>query len=77
MFKKASARLEGHDFDVLRSLSLSRFRPRVIVIEIHDFMIESAGTSPVVVYLRENRYSLVGFAVNGFFVDQDSPSTRR
>lgn len=60
--------VEGHDFQVLKSLDLSKYRPRIIVVEMHDF--SDIDASPIYQYLTESGYLLKYFAVlNGYFID--------
>ena len=60
--------VEGHDLQVLRSLDLSRYRPRIIVIEVHD--LGALNDTEIYAYLTENGYSLKFMAVlNAYFVD--------
>jgi len=59
--------VEGHDLQVLKSLDLAKYRPKIIVVEMHDF--EGIVDSPIYKYLTVNGYSLVFFAVlNAYFV---------
>jgi FkbM family methyltransferase len=64
--------VEGHDFNVLRSLDFSRYRPKMIVIEMHNFQMKSYSTDVIYKYLTERGYVFIGYAVwNGYFADQD------
>ncbi|MFC5413005.1 FkbM family methyltransferase [Larkinella bovis] len=64
--------VEGHDFNVLRSLDLSRYRPRLIVIEMHNFQMKSYSNDVIYQYLTSHGYVFIGYAVwNGYFADQD------
>lgn len=63
--------VEGHDFHVLKSLDLSKYRPKIIVIEMHEF--SSITESEIYKYLISNQYKLKFFAVlNAYFVDDRS-----
>jgi FkbM family methyltransferase len=60
--------VEGHDFQVLKSLDLDRYRPRIIVIEMHEF--DHIAESEIFTYLTQNGFQLKFFAVlNAYFVD--------
>lgn len=63
--------VEGHDFQVLKSLDLKKYRPKIVVIEMHEF--EGITESEIYQYLTTNGYSLRFFAVlNAYFVDSIS-----
>jgi hypothetical protein len=60
--------VEGHDFRVLKSLDIAKYRPKIIVIEMHDFA--GIRDSEIYRYLAANGYVLKFFAVmNTYFVD--------
>lgn len=60
--------VEGHEFEVLRSLNFEKYRPVFILIEMHHFNIKMAASHKVVEYLDERGYDLVGFVTfNGYF----------
>ena len=50
--------VEGYDMEVLRSNDWERFRPKVIVIEDHQFSFEEPEKSGVYVFLNEEGYTL-------------------
>ncbi|MBK7708118.1 MAG: FkbM family methyltransferase [Acidobacteria bacterium] len=61
--------VEGHDFQVLSGLDLDRYRPKLIVVEMHEF--RGIENSKIYQYLLSNEYSLKFFAVlNAYFVDE-------
>ncbi|MBK7872675.1 MAG: FkbM family methyltransferase [Saprospiraceae bacterium] len=63
--------VEGHDFKVLKSINLSKYRPSLIIIEMHDFNIEEYNKHEIFRYLNEHHYKMIGFVtMNGFFVDE-------
>ena len=69
-FDLLSIDCEGHDGEVLRSLDLDAFRPRVIAIEMHDYDLENPQGNPIRTYLVERGYRLRAYAtVNGYYVD--------
>lgn len=68
IFDFLSIDVEGHGYEVLASLDLGRYRPRVVVIEMHGFTCASAADDRVVRLMREAGYSLVGhLATNSYF----------
>jgi FkbM family methyltransferase len=65
--------VEGHDLKVLKSLDLSRYRPKIVVIEMHDY--EGIERSEIYKYLTERGYALKYFAfLDAYFVDAGKPS---
>jgi FkbM family methyltransferase len=69
-FDLLSIDVEGHDFEVLSSLDLDVYRPKLIVIEMHDFPLREPHHSKTWSHLAANGYELIGYAVmNGYFRD--------
>lgn len=67
-FELLSIDVEGHDLEVLNSLDLGRYRPQLIVIEMHGFDVTCPAGNPVYDYLAERGYKLGSYALmNGFF----------
>jgi FkbM family methyltransferase len=65
--------VEGNDFNVLKSLDFTKYRPKLIVVELHKFDLSTIAQNEVYQYLTERNYSLVSFAtMNGYFVDKNS-----
>ena len=61
--------VEGHDMNVLRSLDLTIFRPKLIVIEIEDFDFANPFKNEVVSYLTGHGYNIEAFdSKNGYFL---------
>ena len=61
--------VEGHDFNVLKSIDLKMYRPKLIVIEMHDFALTNPTANDVYNFLVEHNYRLAGYAIwNGYFV---------
>jgi FkbM family methyltransferase len=70
-FHLLSIDVEGHDYEVLRSLDLARFRPRLVVIEMHDFDLAAPNDSAIYRHLIHEGYRMVGYSTwNGFFLDE-------
>lgn len=62
--------VEGHDLNVLQSIDLNRFRPKLIVVEIHDYEFNASDKPPITTHLESNGYSQVGYdSLNGYFLD--------
>jgi FkbM family methyltransferase len=69
-FGLLSIDLEGLDFIALRSFDIRRWRPYLILIEIHGLDLEQCGAHEIVKYLREAGYRLVAYNMtNAFFRD--------
>lgn len=49
---------EGHDLEVLRSLSFARYRPRLILVELHTDSIDAVLASPLHRFLTDKGYVL-------------------
>lgn len=49
---------EGYDLEILRSTDFSRYRPRVILIEVMDASTDALAENPVVRHLKEFEYDL-------------------
>ena len=61
--------VEGHDFQVLKSINLTLHRPKLIVVEIHDFVFEEFYKSDIYLHLKQYDYRLISFAtMNAYFV---------
>ena len=66
--------VEGHDYEVLLSLDLKLYRPRLIVIEMHSFDLNKPNDNKIYVSLISVGYKMVGFVImNGYFVDTLRP----
>jgi len=52
---------EGHDFNVLRSIDLNKYKPKIIVIEDQSKDIEDIISRDLYRYLRANNYKLVSW----------------
>ncbi len=71
-FDLLSIDVEGHDFEVLRSIDLEAFKPTLIVIEMHGFQISQCKDNTVYNYLIKRGYHMVGYVtMNGFFKRDD------
>lgn len=74
--------VEGHDFNVLRSIDLRKYRPKLIVVEMHGFDQEHLQSDPICQYLAERDYVMAGYHIlNGFFlagefVGRSAPATK-
>lgn len=64
--------VEGHDFNVLKSISLEKYKPQVIIIEMHDCSLEKISENRIFNYLKCNGYKMEGFLYwNGYFVREE------
>jgi FkbM family methyltransferase len=65
-----SVDVEGHDLNVLRSVDLNVFRPKLIVVEMHHLDLMRVPESPINRYLEQQGFRQIGFdTLNGYFVD--------
>jgi FkbM family methyltransferase len=63
--------VEGRDMEVLRSNDWSKFRPRILVVEILGKSFSEAAEDPIAVFLRERNYAFFSKTVNtAIFVDR-------
>ncbi len=62
--------VEGHDLQVLRSLDFSKYRPSLIIVEMHGFDMEQPTDNEVYNFMHTQGYKLSAYAVfNGYFSD--------
>ena len=58
------------DFAALKSFDIHRWRPYLIMIEIHGLDLETCGRNEIVTFLRSVGYKLVGYeTTNAVFLD--------
>jgi hypothetical protein len=68
-----SVDVEGHDLNVLRSVDLDVFRPKLIVVEMHHVQLHHLQEHPVACYLEDQGFRQIGYdTLNGYFVDARS-----
>lgn len=61
--------VEGHDFEVLSSIDLDRWKPYLIVVEMHDFSLSNHSNHRNYKLLADKGYRLKHFALSsGYFV---------
>jgi FkbM family methyltransferase len=69
-FDLLSIDVEGHDFEVLSSINLSIYRPRLIVVEMLEFDLANLNSDKICQYLKNYSYKMAGYIVsNAYFVD--------
>jgi FkbM family methyltransferase len=67
-----SVDVEGLDFEVIRSINLAKYTPKVILAEVLKDDLSSIGQNPMLSYLEGYGYSLSAKTVNtAFFVHKD------
>lgn len=60
---------EEHDFNVVRSIDLGKYHPRVIIMELETLDLSKTGDDDVVGYLKGWGYVLAGYVVkNAYFL---------
>jgi FkbM family methyltransferase len=65
--------VEGHEMNVLKGCSLQRWRPKIIVCEMHGLELENCEMHPLVKHLRSEGYRLNAYAtMNGYFIRDDT-----
>jgi len=63
-----SVDVEGYDFQVLNSLDFTKYQPKLILIEMHQFNVADYHANKIVQFLIAKGYELVGFVtMNGYF----------
>lgn len=63
--------VEGIDLEVLQGLSFENYRPGVIVVEDHNFEVETKESNPIYQLLLHQNYKLHGYAaMNVYYVDK-------
>ena len=55
--------VEGFDLEVLKSNNWQKYRPRYILVELHDEKIENILESEIYLFLKNNNYSLASWSV--------------
>jgi FkbM family methyltransferase len=61
---------EGYDIHVIKSLDFNKYRPKIIIVEMHGFNINNPIENEVYNYLKNENYKLQYYAtVNGYFID--------
>lgn len=62
--------VEGHDLPALRSLDFTRYRPRVVIVEILCLELAEAANHPIVMHLLAQGYRMFGYIMqNAYFTD--------
>jgi len=70
-FDLLSIDVVGHDYEVLTSFDINAFRPRIIVIAMHGFLLTRPSTDRIYHYLSQNHYQLRSYTgINGIFQTQ-------
>lgn len=52
---------EGHDYHVLRSINIDRYKPKIIIVESVSFSIRDVINSEIYKYLEEHGYRLISW----------------
>jgi FkbM family methyltransferase len=70
-FELLSIDVEGHDFQALRSLNFSKYRPSVVLIEILDMDLAHHAQNDVCSFMLAQGYKLVGYLYqNAYFIER-------
>jgi FkbM family methyltransferase len=64
--------VEGLDFEVIRSINLEKYQPKVILAEILNNSLSNLNQNPMLSYLESYGFSLIAKTVNtAFFIHED------
>jgi len=76
-FELLSIDVEGHDFEVLRSIDLNRYQPEVILVEVNgkDISVDAIRESEVAKHLTQYSYEPVAVHWTNIFFRKASAST--
>ena len=70
-FDFLSIDVEGHDFEVLSSINLLKYRPKLVVVEMRGLP-ENLKSNPIYHHLEKHDYKLIAYyPQNGFFMRKD------
>lgn len=65
--------VEGLELEVIQGINFEKYRPKLIVLEAHDFSYEKKEQLPVFQHLANNNYHFHGFTVmNAYFIDYNT-----
>jgi len=59
--------VEGHELEVLRTVDFLKYRPKVVLVEIHDFEIFSCEANPIYQFLKAHHYHVCAFSKPNVF----------
>jgi FkbM family methyltransferase len=66
--------IEGYELEALKSNNWSRFRPKLLLIEILDFELENFTENSIYQYLKKTGYNLIAKTKNTVFFQDSSTS---
>jgi FkbM family methyltransferase len=72
-FDLLSIDVENHDLPCLRSIDLTVYRPRVIVIEAHGANLADLGSHPIAQHVAPFGYAIVAYSGNNLFFKSTAP----
>ena len=55
--------VEGHELPVLRSLNFEKYKPKVLVVELHEEKIESILENEIYQYIQSQKYALFSWVL--------------
>jgi FkbM family methyltransferase len=68
-----SVDVEGHDLNVLKSIDLDVYRPKLIIVEMHKLDLHRTAENSITGYLENQDFLQIGYdTLNGYFVDKRS-----
>ena len=63
--------VEGHELPVLKSLSFERYKPKVLVVELHEGKIESILDNEIYRFIKSKNYSLFSWVLPSLIFVRD------
>ncbi len=73
-FDILSVDVEEHDYQVLRSLDWSRYRPRLVVVEDETFDPTQPTANQIFTWMTAQKYRLVGYVLTNLYFEADLSS---
>lgn len=70
-FDLLSVDAEEHDYNVLKSLDFSRYKPKLIIVEDETFDILKATSNSIVELMKSNSYLLVGYVLKNLYFSRN------
>ena len=71
MLFRSTIDVEGHELPVLQSLSFERYKPKVIVVELHEKKIESILENEIYQFIKSKKYSLFSWVLPSLIFVRD------
>ena len=59
--------VEGHEFQVLKSIDLIKYKPKVILLESHLFKLENYANDVIVEFLKTKNYTIKYYSTKNIY----------